>query len=89
MQSSIFHKLSNVLWVLIVILVVLLAVYVSVGRLAMSSLGGYQGDILRELNGRLPFTIEAERVSGDWQSFTPIVVMSVLRLNMTFAVQPL
>ena len=82
MQTSIFHKLSSVLWVLIVTLVVLLAIYVSVGRTLVSSLGNYQAQILNELNTRIPFTLEAERVSGEWHSFTPVIVLSGLSLSV-------
>ena len=82
MQKTIFHRLNSVLWSLIVTLVVLLAIYVSVGRLLVSSLGSYQAVILSELNYRVPFTIEAGRVSGEWQSFTPIIVLDDLRLSV-------
>ena len=82
MHNSIFHRLSRILWVLVVTLTVLLAVYVSVGRLLASNLGQYQAEILRELNRIFPFDVDAQRVTGDWHSFTPVVVLSGLRLGM-------
>ena len=82
MQHSIFHRLSRLLWVLVVTLIVSLAVYVSVGRLLASNLGQYQAEILQELNRFFPFEIDAERVWGEWHSFTPFITLSRLRLGM-------
>ncbi len=82
MQTSIFHRLSSVLWVLIVTLVVLLAIYVSVGRTLVSSMGNYQAEILYQLNTRVPFTLTAQKVSGEWHSFTPVIVLSGLSLSV-------
>ena len=48
----------------------LLAIYVSVGRMLSSLSGAYQNEILQELNYRVPFIIDAERVSAEWHSFT-------------------
>jgi uncharacterized protein (TIGR02099 family) len=80
LEQSIFHRLSRLLWGLIVTLIVLLAIYVSAGRLLVSNLGQYQESILRLLSARLPFAIDAQRVSGEWHSFTPVIVMTGLRL---------
>jgi uncharacterized protein YhdP len=66
LKPSIFHRLSSVLWGAIVISIVLLAVYVSVGRMLSSLSGAYQDEILRDLNNRVPFTIDADRVSAEW-----------------------
>ena len=61
--------------------VVVLAVYVSLGRFAMSTVGAYKDEILQQLNARLPFRIEAEHLSGEWHSFTPELVLRGLRLT--------
>lgn len=82
MQTSFFHKLSSALWVGIVLLMVLLAVYVSVGRLVAGNIGQYQAAILSELNYRAPFTVAADTVTGEWHSFTPVIVMSGLHLSV-------
>ena len=81
MEISAFHKLSRVLWALGVGVVVMLAIYVSVGRFAMGVVSAYQDDILAQLNSRLPFRVEAKHVSGDWRMFTPELVLSDLRLS--------
>ncbi len=81
MEQGYFKKLSNVLWTGLVAGVVLLAVYVSLGRYLMSIVGAYQEEILAELNQRLPFTVEAREVRGEWHGFTPELVMGGLRLR--------
>ena len=88
MESSIFHRLSSVLWGLIVTLIVLLAVYVSAGRLLTSNLSVFQAQILEELNRRVPFTIQATRVGGEWHSFTPIIVLDELHLSVDGSSEP-
>ncbi len=82
METSFFHRLSTLLWGLIVTLVVVFAIYVSVGRMLASNVGHYSEDILAELNGRVPFTVEAEHVSGEWHSFTPRLILSGLRVTL-------
>ena len=82
MHQSIFHKLSNVLWRLAVIAVVLLAIYVSLGRLFSTNLQTWQDDVLAELNSRVPFLISADRLAGEWHSFTPEIVFHGLELDL-------
>jgi uncharacterized protein YhdP len=81
LETSFFHRLSNALWTVIVILIVLLAMYISAGRLLMANLNAYRLDILQELNVRVPFSVEAQRVGGEWHSFSPVIVLSELRLT--------
>ena len=85
LKPSLFHKLSSVLWVFIVGFIVLLAIYVSVGRMLASFSSNYQQAILQELNHRLPFLVEARRVSAEWHSFTPVLVLEDLRLTLPTA----
>jgi uncharacterized protein YhdP len=47
------------LWAAAVALVVVLAMYVSLGRYLMSNIGSYQPLILDQINSRLPFTLNA------------------------------
>ncbi len=82
MQQSIFHKLSNILWVCVVTAVVLLATYVSLGRFLSTNLQGWQDEVLALLNSRVPFTISAERIGGQWSSFTPEILLHGLELDL-------
>lgn len=75
------------LWALLVLLVVLLAVYVSVGRLLMANLNAYRDPLLTALNERLPFHVEAQQVNGIWRSFSPEIILDELRLNVPGAGQ--
>ncbi len=87
MKRSIFHRLSSVLWVAIVTAIVLLAVYVSVGRMLSALSGAFQSEILQALNRRVPLVIDAQGVSAEWQSFTPVLVFDELRLTLPGARQ--
>lgn len=82
LQQSIFHKLSNILWGLAVIAVVLLAIYVSLGRVLSTNLQSWQSEVLAELNSRVPFLIRAQRLAGEWHSFTPEIVFHGLELDL-------
>ncbi|MFV0276016.1 MAG: YhdP family protein [Parahaliea sp.] len=75
------HKLARSLWRVLVCAVVLLALYVSLGRFAVQAVAGHQQAILAEINRRLPFTVEASSVRGSWRSFCPELVLDGLRLR--------
>lgn len=81
MQDSVFHKLSNLLWGVMVMAIVVLAIYVSLGRLVSTNLASFQEEVLAELNQRVPFHIAARQLSGEWRSFTPELVLSGLTLT--------
>ena len=81
MEKSFFHRLSSILWGLLVVLVVMLAIYVSFGRMLTVNLTPWRTAILQELNARVPFTVEAQQVSGQWQFFSPVIVLTGLRIS--------
>ena len=62
--------------------IVVLAIYVSLGRVLSTNLRAYQDDVLAALNERVPFHIAADSLSGEWRSFTPEIVLSGLRLTV-------
>ena len=82
MARSIYNRLNSVLWTVLVCALCLLALYVGLGRLLMASLGTYQNAIVQEINLRVPFDVEAQKVSGQWRSFTPEIVLTGLRLSL-------
>ncbi len=61
---------------------VLLASYVSLGRLLSSNLSYWQEDILAQLNAHLPFRVDASRLQGGWHSFTPQIALHDLQLTL-------
>ncbi len=71
MKEQILYRLINGLWTAIVLFIVSLALYVSMGRFLMGNVAQFQDDILRELNARLNFVIEADTLRGRWESLTP------------------
>ncbi|MDZ7784409.1 MAG: DUF3971 domain-containing protein [Halioglobus sp.] len=88
MEKTFFHRLSRLLWGLIVLLLVVLAVYVSVGRTVMANIEPYRQAILQELNVRVPFNIAAQSVRGEWRAFTPFLVLGDLRLSIPGSGEP-
>jgi uncharacterized protein (TIGR02099 family) len=80
--------LSTILWGALVALIVVLAVYVSFGRLLMSSVGIYHTQILQHLNSRVPFHIEAQKVAGQLRSFSPEIVLTGLRISIPGSSEP-
>ena len=75
MEHGFFHKLSSILWKAIVGVIVAFAIYVSFGRFIMSTVGTYGDDILRELNTRTPFMLQASQVSGEWHGMSALVMI--------------
>lgn len=88
MERPFFHRLGSFLWGGIVFLLVILAVYVSVGRLVVTNVSNWHDEILQALNARGPFVVEAERIHGEWRSFSPVLVLSGLRLGIAGSDEP-
>ena len=88
MENPFYNRIASALWVFLLILVVTLAAYVSVGRLLTANLASFRVEILRELNARLPFGIEAQEVAGEWQSFTPELILTGLRITIPGSESP-
>jgi uncharacterized protein (TIGR02099 family) len=88
LENPFFHRLGSFLWGGIVLLIVLLAIYVSVGRLLTANVAAWQTGILQEINARAPFLVEAEHVNGEWQSFTPALVLTGLHLSIPGSPEP-
>jgi len=88
LEHPIYNRLARVLWIGIVMLVVLLAMYVSVGRMVAANMSGYRTVILRELNERMPFTVEARQVRGEWRAFSPVIILTQLRISLPAGSSP-
>ncbi len=71
-----------------VTLIVVLAIYVSFGRLLMSNVEHYHRQILKGINARLPFIIEAQKVGGEWHFFSPELVFTGLKLTIPNSTEP-
>ncbi|MEM6483453.1 MAG: AsmA-like C-terminal region-containing protein [Pseudomonadota bacterium] len=67
------HALAPLAWWLIVFLLLLLAFYVSAGRLLMTQVAHNRDSILTQLNAKLPFDVQAASVAGRWDAFSPVI----------------
>lgn len=81
-------KLANGLWMLLVALLVLFAVYVSTGRLLAGMVGSYQAPLLRELSRQLPVELDAAGVSARWRGFRPQLLLRELSLRESGEASP-
>jgi uncharacterized protein (TIGR02099 family) len=77
----VLQRLTTWLWYSIVLLVLMLAIYSSFGRLLMSNLGRYQEQILSTVNARLDFVIEVDELSGSWSSLSPSIEARAVRIR--------
>jgi len=80
LKDYFLNRLTTWLWSFIVLVIVLLAMYTSFGRLVTTNLARYQADILRELNARTSFVVEVGELKGSWDSLTPTIEISGLRI---------
>lgn len=80
MNRLVLQRLTTWLWYTIVLLVVVLAFYSSVGRLLVSNVSRYQDQILQEVNDRLDITLEVDELSGSWRSLSPSLVARGVRM---------
>jgi uncharacterized protein (TIGR02099 family) len=81
LENTFFHKSGQILWTVLGWLLVLLAIYLALGRLFIFQLHQYKDPILQELNIRSPLNMEAVSVSGEWRLFSPIIVLKGLTLS--------
>lgn len=88
MENVVYKKVASALWVVLIILIVTLATYVSMGRLLTANLSNFRNEILQTLNARLPFGVEAQQVSGQWQSFTPSLILTGLSITIPGSESP-
>lgn len=77
---DVLQRLTTWLWYAIVLLIVLLAVYSSLGRLLLGNLGQYRVDFLRELNARIDFVLEVDELRGSWRSLSPRIEARGVRI---------
>ena len=71
---------NRALWTALVVVLVLLAVYVSLGRYYSDYIGRYQAEILTQLAERTGLTVEADQLTGTWSKLAPLITVDNLRL---------
>ncbi len=80
-MSSLIRQVFNhtLIW-LVLPLVVVLAIYVSVGRYFFPLLESYRDDVVLWVNDRLPVVVQLEQLSGDWNRFDPFIQLDNISL---------
>lgn len=73
--------LSRVLWGLIATAVVLVALYVSLGRFYLPLIGQHREWLLHEITTRTGLDIRSDSLAGRWQGFSPTVVVGGLAVG--------
>ena len=79
MVNAIPRKLGRAVWPSMVTALVLLAVYVSGGRLLLGALPNVQDDIENLLSQRFQLDISIGQISGTMDGFSPRLRLSDLR----------
>ena len=76
MVKSVPLRLGHIIWPSMVTVLVLLAIYVSGGRLLMGALSGFQDEIERALSQRVPGEVSVAGMMGSMEGFSPTVSFS-------------
>ena len=85
--NPIHYVLGKLLWRTLLVLVVLLAVYVSGTRLLFSTLPAYREAILSALNEQFDSQITLSAIAGDLNGFTPALKFRGLQVALTPAIE--
>ena len=85
--NPIHYVLGKLLWRTLLVLVVLLAVYVSGTRLLFSALPAYREAILSALNEQFDSQITLSAITGDLNGFTPALKFRGLQVALTPAME--
>jgi len=85
--NSVGASIVRKIWVAFVAALMLLAVYVSVGRIAMPRLGNYQTQIEAVLSERLGIQVTAQSLQGEWQGLQPAASLQRVVLHSLASTQ--
>lgn len=72
---------TNLVWGLALVLVLLLALYVGLGRQVMANLHHFTDDLESILSVRLGQPVTVERLQGDWRGLDPVAKISGLTVR--------
>jgi len=82
MVKSVPRRLGHIIWPAMVTMLVLLAIYVSGGRLLMGALPGFQDEIERALSQRVPGEVSVAGMVGSMEGFSPTVSFSQFSIRV-------
>lgn len=80
-MNALIKFVVHKIWLITVLLLVLLAVYVSLGRMLLPRLNQYQAPIQDYLSQRLGAEVAFNNLRGQWRGFQPQVALDDFSLN--------
>lgn len=86
MLKSTARKLYTGLWTALAVLLVLLALYASLGRQYIGLLEQYQQQVFSQLEEYTGLELAAEQLSADWSGLSPVIHFRGLRLGSEQAI---
>ncbi|MCF7982195.1 MAG: hypothetical protein K9K86_09435, partial [Pseudomonadales bacterium] len=72
-MNSILKYIVHKIWLIAVLALVMVAVYVSLGRVMLPRLHQYQEPLQSYLSQKLGSPVHFEQLQGDWQGFQPVL----------------
>src|SRR5690606_40270105 len=81
-------KFSNGIWLVAVLLVVVLATYVALGRYLMPFVASYKEDVELRLEQLLGHPLEIGGIRGGWDGFDPVLFVREVQLVAEADVEP-
>lgn len=79
--SPLGARLTRYLWIILITVLMLVAAYVSIGRMVLPRLENYQGNIEAMLSEQLDMHVQASSLQGGWQGFQPTVKLTQISLT--------
>lgn len=80
-MNSLLKFVVHKIWLIAVLSLIVVAVYVSLGRVMLPRLHQYQGELESYLSQQLGARLEMQHLEGDWQGFQPVVSLRQVRVQ--------
>ena len=81
MLVTAFRRVYQSLWVLALVVLVLIALYASLGRQYIGLVKNYQNELLSQISLRTGVQVSAESLDGRWSGLSPVLVAHNLTLG--------
>ncbi|WP_027874576.1 YhdP family protein [Spongiibacter marinus] len=81
MLQGLLRRAYALVWSLALLLLVLLALYVSLGRQYIGLVSRYQTEIFNELEAALGIELQAEALTGSWSGLSPVLRLESLDIG--------
>ncbi|MGB2256226.1 MAG: hypothetical protein ACPH56_14450, partial [Spongiibacter marinus] len=81
MLQGLLRRAYALVWSLALLLLVLLALYASLGRQYIGLVSRYQAEIFNELEAALGIELQAEALTGSWSGLSPVLRVESLDIG--------